>query len=688
MEPKPKADVLFRVEMPCELEAVRPAVASARTHLAANGLSEETVAACELALVEACNNAILYATQAARSKPVEIQACSGKAGIELQVIDHTAGFDLPEASKLPAPESEHGRGLFIIQSLMDEVVYLRGRAENRLLLRKRLEAGAPGTRPAVEEVTAANKETNGGGLSDLSKNLPAPGKKKIEEIQQKLALSEHVISTMARELCFRSEAMAAIFRCASDLGTAADLHKFLGQLLGDLLHIVAADWFVLRLVSRKNSRLEVSICSKDCPELGPLDLPEECLAENSTRGRIAGGTEAGLIGREDNGQPRSFSNRRLNHRLASKASSAELCAATMRADIHFDGTQPLHEDDPLMKLLPQSTGVVRPIQMGSTLLGTLTVGRSAGEAQFAPNQVEVIHTFADFLAIQLVNSRLQQEQVDRQVSAHELEIARNIQQSLLPTSFPALQGFGLAGYCISAREVGGDFYDVIPLSGQRTLLVVADVMGKGVPAALFAATLRTLVRTMTEWTQRPSELLARINRLLYGELSSVDMFITAQMALVDGRMGRLTVGNAGHCPLLVTTLAGEISWIAPKGLPLGILQDATFADDLISLEDCASVMLYTDGLTEARNPAGEFYGPDRLGDWLKSQCAARPSATELATAFQQEMRAFQANGPINDDQTMLILAHDQLSQVVPAPATTVSNTLSSAPSFIRTVTAG
>src|SRR6185503_15833404 len=126
------------------------------------------------------------------------------------------------------------------------------------------------------------------------------------------------------------------------------------------------------------------------------------------------------------------------------------------------------------------------------------------------------------------------------------EIARNIQQSLLPKAFPALSGYELAGFCRSARQVGGDFYDVLPLGEDLVLLVVADVMGKGVPAALFAATLRTLVRTTAEWTQRPSELLARINRLMFDELSSVDMFITAQLVLVDTRQKQLTVAAAGH----------------------------------------------------------------------------------------------------------------------------------------------
>src|SRR5437016_5163851 len=114
---------------------------------------------------------------------------------------------------------------------------------------------------------------------------------------------------------------------------------------------------------------------------------------------------------------------------------------------------------------------------------------------------------------------------------NELEIARKIQESLLPKSFPTLPGFSLSGYCRTARHVGGDFYDVIALPGKSALLVMADVMGKGVPAALFAAILRTLIRTGAELAVRPLDLLARLNRQMYEELSGVDMFITVQVAL-------------------------------------------------------------------------------------------------------------------------------------------------------------
>src|SRR5207244_13408913 len=104
---------------------------------------------------------------------------------------------------------------------------------------------------------------------------------------------------------------------------------------------------------------------------------------------------------------------------------------------------------------------------------------------------------------------------------------------------PPLTGFGLAGYCESARQVGGDFYDVVKLSDHSLLMVIADVMGKGIPAAMFAATLRSLLRALPELTHQPSELLSRVNRLLFDELSEVDMFITAQLVYVDASQRRL-----------------------------------------------------------------------------------------------------------------------------------------------------
>jgi serine phosphatase RsbU (regulator of sigma subunit)/anti-sigma regulatory factor (Ser/Thr protein kinase) len=457
----------LRVSLACDLEAVRPACLSAVKFLAVQRVHPDHLAACELALVEACNNAILYARQECRHLPVELELVCEPPQLELHVIDHTPGFNWPLELPLPEPDSEHGRGLFIIQSLMDDAFYLRGRSENRLIMRKQIRLAGPGCgeRALIQTPVATSS-------GDATPRY---------EVEHKLALSEQVLNSMAQEL-----------------------------------------------------------------------------------------------------------------------------------------------------------------------------------------------------GVQVVNARLAKEQLDNSVLGRELEIARNIQQSLLPRTFPSLQGFGLSGFCLSARQVGGDFFDVLPLSDQSVLLVVADVMGKGVPAALFAATLRTLVRTTVNWTRRPSELLRRINHHMFDELSGVDMFITAQLALVDLDKQSLAVANAGHCPLLLTNREGETISVSPEGMPLGIVPQLEFADQVLNLDRIHSVLLYTDGLTEARNPDGEWFGHERLLSWLRKAANSNHSARELSNTFLKELDSFQSSAPIKDDQTFLILAaentghHNTVREHISSPSPAAS----------------
>lgn len=242
--------------------------------------------------------------------------------------------------------------------------------------------------------------------------------------------------------------------------------------------------------------------------------------------------------------------------------------------------------------------------------------------------------------------------------AHELELARAIQQSFLPKTFPALAGFGMAGFCQSAGPVGGDFYDVVPLDADSALLVMADVMGQGVPAALFAATLRTLVRSLLEHTRRPAELLTRLNRLMFEGLSGADMFITVQLALANPRQRCLTVASAGHCPLWLIHHPGQPVTISPEGIPLGILPETAFAEQTVLLMASACALLHTDGLTEVRNPAGEFFGQARLENWLRLNAGQSQTAAQLKQAFLAELERFQNGAPCKDDLTFLLLVEE------------------------------
>jgi serine phosphatase RsbU (regulator of sigma subunit)/anti-sigma regulatory factor (Ser/Thr protein kinase) len=586
--------VTLRRTLACDLAGVRPAVQIVHSFLAEQGWAEGDLMSFDLALAEACNNAIEYAVGAGRDQPIMLEVLSDASQVEFSIHDHTPGFDWPEKLELPSPQSESGRGLWLIASLMNYAGYFRGRGENILVLRKSRPSVAPILKPRPEPERAAD-----------------PPEK------------DAIISDMVEELSSCYESLSAIFRYSGELGQTGSQKEFARRLLGDLLRILQADWFVLRLVPKDTLELAVFAASESSLELGPL-----------TPGLQA--TQAR--------QP------------------LEIEAAMTRQTVWFDSEKPPAGDDPLAKAKPGSAGMAHPILLGGRLIGTLTLGRKqaagAGAARsgatFTAAQTNVVTTFADFLAIQIANARFQEEQLHQRLVAHELEIARNIQRSLLPATLPQVAGLSLAAFCRSAREVGGDFYDAIKIGDDALLLVIADVMGKGIPAAMFAAILRSLLRASPELTRQPSALLTRVNRLMFRELSDVDMFITAQLALVDGAARKITTASAGHCPLALAG-AETVRGFSPEGMPLGIKPDTIFEDETADLPKNCRVLLYSDGLTETLDRNGKPFGQARLFDWLMRSTAGWRTAEKLKDELVSELDAHHADAVLRDDQTFLIL---------------------------------
>ena len=590
-EPRAKSSACaqFRYALPCELTEVPSARRAVRRFLTEQGLHEEELAACELALAEACNNAIQNVREGGHLDPVEIAVLCTDSKVEICVNDRTPGFEWPDQVDLPDMSSERGRGLFFIQSFMDTAQYYRGKNENSLVMKK---------------MRCHQEHRQGSEAASLG------------EVQARLEETQEALSDMARELCFRTESLSAIFRCSTGMGRGKNLPELAQQLLNDLLHITSADWFVLRHMRETEQHLAASAASDGFDVSRPLSLA---------------------------------------------SASIEVQAALARRDLWFGPSRPLPATDPLVSRGRHTVGVVRPILAGARLVGTLAIGRNVSVEPFTAAQAKVIQTFADFLGIQLVNARLREEQISTQLLAHELDIARNIQRSLLPRSLPQLRHFGVAGYCESANQVGGDFYDVLQLSDNSLLLVVADVMGKGVPAALFAAILHSLVRALPEWTQRPAELLARLNWHMYEELSSVDMFVTAQIALINAKKNQITVASAGHCPVLVAqpNIPG-VKRIAPEGMPLGILPTTQFIEEVHEIRAPCRVLLHTDGLTEAPDVTASAHAQERLERWIRESLSRERTAQQLRDELADELRKAQSSMPLKDDQTFLIVAENQL----------------------------
>lgn len=245
--------------------------------------------------------------------------------------------------------------------------------------------------------------------------------------------------------------------------------------------------------------------------------------------------------------------------------------------------------------------------------------------------------------------------------AWELEAAALIQQSLQQTTFPAEHGFGVDAFCRSARRIGGDFFDVSPAGEDLLWLTIADVMGKGVPAALFATSLGPLLRSLNQSHCCPAELLTQLNRAMYRELSRADMFITAQIVLADLRRRELWVSSAGHCPLLWAQPDGRAGFVPTENLPLGLEPDGGFVQTRVALEPGACVLLYTDGVTDARDACGEQFGPDRLEEIIRQAAKQHPTAAGVKGNLAAELDRFQAGAPAIDDQTFVVLLEEQAS---------------------------
>ena len=184
-------------------------------------------------------------------------------------------------------------------------------------------------------------------------------------------------------------------------------------------------------------------------------------------------------------------------------------------------------------------------------------------------------------------------------------------------------------------------------------LAIADVMGKGVPAALLATGLSPLLRSLREQSSGPGELLAKLNRLLFPELSIVDTFITAQIVLADLRRRELRVAGAGHCPLLLVEPEAGTQLVKSTGLPLGVEPDGIFPEVRARFDSKAGVLLYTDGVTEAQDENGRRFGQERLESLILLAVQHNLVAEAIKDTLVTELDSFRGSGPVSDDQTFV-----------------------------------
>jgi sigma-B regulation protein RsbU (phosphoserine phosphatase) len=297
---------------------------------------------------------------------------------------------------------------------------------------------------------------------------------------------------------------------------------------------------------------------------------------------------------------------------------------------------------------------------------TLILARPYSEAVTAVEEIGIPMIFANSLGMfffayiisNLIRERETAEERDKysaelERKRHELKMAHDIQQSFLPDAIPNLKGFELAALNLPAKEVGGDFYDFIPISEKRIGLTIADVSGKGVPAALFMALSRTIVRADAMRSPRVAEVIRDANSLITADAKS-GMFVTLFYALLDLSERSLTYVNAGHNPPVeFKAKTGDLISLRAKGIALGAIEDIELEERAIILESGDMVVFYTDGVTEAINAREEQFGEERLFKSIKEN--HNLSADDIIKKIKRAVLSFCGDEPQFDDITLMVL---------------------------------
>lgn len=237
----------------------------------------------------------------------------------------------------------------------------------------------------------------------------------------------------------------------------------------------------------------------------------------------------------------------------------------------------------------------------------------------------------------------------------ELNVGRDIQLSMVPRTFPVKETFSVCAALEPAREVGGDFYDVFELDGDRLCVCVGDVSGKGVPAALFMAMAKTLIKSRAQNDASPAGVLTHVNEELNRD-NDACMFVTIWLGIVDLRTGRLTYTNAGHNPPYLCRHAGDVERCADIHGPfVAAMQGVVYDEGGLDLLRGDQLLLYTDGVTEALDPGGDFYLESRLANVIRESGAA--GIEERLRVILEDVRRFQAEAEQADDITLLALEY-------------------------------
>ena len=401
-----------------------------------------------------------------------------------------------------------------------------------------------------------------------------------------------------------------------------------GLIVEGALRILEADGGTLYLTNKKGTVLQPTYVSKESPPF--VELPrQQGPATTSIHAQIR--LQAVKVGEG----------------LVGKVLSENTPLSLPPTDMRLEG----------MLAYGVNSAFVAPLVYAGQNLGVLALARSGKSEPFGPQHFHTFKALAEQSAFSLFDAFLHDEATEKKQIEKDLNIANEVQRILLPSEAPVVEGFAFAGTNIPARYVSGDYFDYIPLDEDRCGVVIADVSGKGIPAALLMAMTRTALRLLAKGDPSPAEVIRRLNAQLYPDIRE-DMFISLAYVVIDRRSNELRLVRAGHdAPLVYRAADKSVTRVNPPGMAVGIDSGGAFNrvtnDFSLVLESGDCLVLYTDGVTEAQDRNGDEFGLEAM---IRSvQASASDGAASIVQRVTSDVKAFIGDQPPHDDITLITI---------------------------------
>ncbi|MEZ7891925.1 MAG: SpoIIE family protein phosphatase [Candidatus Wallbacteria bacterium] len=297
-----------------------------------------------------------------------------------------------------------------------------------------------------------------------------------------------------------------------------------------------------------------------------------------------------------------------------------------------------------------------PLVVNDRVIGVISITEKHNDELYNESDLQLLQIFANQVVIAIENAKLYERLVVKEKLERELEIAHNIQMNMLPQKYPEIKGVSIAGTSFPAKEVGGDYYDFLPVSESKVGITIGDVSGKGVPAALMMVMIRSILRAKVMSNNNPKDIVLELNNLILNELEP-RMFITLFYTVLDAENKLLKYTNAGHnYPMIFHCDNEEVESLKDGGLLLGVFESPVYEEGTYQLRNGDVVVMYTDGIVEAMNVNDEMFGYEKMCEIVHEN--KFKNAADIKEAIMKQMQEFVGDAPQYDDLTLIVIKID------------------------------